>query len=33
MADHFDQPDIEDMQDYIEDRASSLNKVFTDHVI
>jgi hypothetical protein len=33
MADRFDQPDVEDMLDYIEDRASLLNKVFTDHVI
>ena len=33
MADRFDQPDVEDMQVYIEDRASLLNKVFTDHVI
>ena len=33
MADRFDQPDVEDMQDYIEGRASLLNKVFTDHVI
>ena len=33
MADRFDQPGIEDIPDYIEDRASLLNKVFTDHVI
>jgi hypothetical protein len=33
MADRFDQPDVEDMQDYIEVRASLLNKAFTDHVI
>jgi hypothetical protein len=33
MTDRFDQPDVEDMQDYIEDRASLLNKAFTDHVI
>ena len=33
MSDHFDEPDVEDMHDYIADRASLLNKVFTDHVI
>ena len=33
MNDRFDQPDVEDMHDYIADRASLLNKVFTDHVI
>jgi hypothetical protein len=33
IGDRFDQPDVEDMPDYIEDRASLLNKVFTDHVI
>jgi hypothetical protein len=33
MRDQFDQPDVEDMPDYIADRASLLNKVFTDHVI
>ena len=33
MADRFDQPDVADLHDYIEDRASLLNKVFTDHVI
>lgn len=33
MSDRFDQPDVEDMRDYIGDRASLLNKVFTDHVI
>jgi hypothetical protein len=33
MADRFEQPDVEDMPDYIADRASLLNKVFTDHVI
>jgi hypothetical protein len=33
MHDRFDQPDIADMPDYIADRASLLNKVFTDHVI
>jgi hypothetical protein len=33
MWDHFDQPDIADMPDYIADRASLLNKVFTDHVV
>jgi hypothetical protein len=33
MADRFDQPDVENMHDYIEDRASLLNKAFTDHVI
>jgi hypothetical protein len=33
MSDRFDQPDVEDIQDYIADRASLLNKVFTDHVI
>jgi hypothetical protein len=33
MADRFDEPNVEDMQDYIEDRASLLNKAFTDHVI
>jgi hypothetical protein len=33
IGDHFDQPDVEDMQDYIEDRASLFNKAFTDHVI
>jgi hypothetical protein len=33
MADRFDQPNVEDLHDYIEDRASLLNKVFTDHVI
>ena len=33
MGDRFDEPDVDDIQDYIEDRASLLNKVFTDHVI
>jgi hypothetical protein len=33
MRNHFDEPDVEDMQDYIADRACLLNKVFTDHVI
>jgi hypothetical protein len=33
MNDRFDEPDVEDMPDYIADRASLLNKVFTDHVI
>jgi hypothetical protein len=33
MHGRFDEPDVEDMPDYIEDRASLLNKVFTDHVI
>jgi hypothetical protein len=33
MADHFGEPDVEDIQGYIEDRASLLNKAFTDHVI
>ena len=33
MRNQFDEPDVEDMQDYIENRASLLNKVFADHVI
>jgi hypothetical protein len=33
MRDQFDQPDVEDMPDYVADRAFLLNKVFTDHVI
>jgi len=33
MRNHFDEPDVEDMHDYIDDRALLLNKVFTDHVI
>jgi hypothetical protein len=33
MNDRFDPPDVEDMHDYIADRASLLNKVITDHVI
>jgi hypothetical protein len=33
MSDRFDEPDVGDMQDYIADRASLLNKIFTDHVI
>jgi hypothetical protein len=33
MNDRFDPPDVEDMPDYIADRASLLNKAFTDHVI
>ena len=33
MGNRFDEPDVEDMPDYIADRASLLNKVFTDHVI
>jgi hypothetical protein len=33
MRNQFDAPDVEDMPDYITDRASMLNKVFTDHVI
>ena len=33
MYDRFDEPDVEDMHDYIADRASLLNRVFTDHVI
>jgi hypothetical protein len=33
MRDHFGEPDVEDIQGYIEDRASLLNKAFTDHVI
>jgi hypothetical protein len=33
MRNQFDAPDVEDMPDYITDRASLLNKVFTDHVI
>ena len=33
MSDRFDPQDGEDMPNYIADRASLLNKVFTDHVI
>ena len=33
MNDRFDPPDVEAMHHYIADRASLLNKVFTDHVI
>ena len=33
MRNQFDEPDVEDMHDYIEDRASLLNKAFTDHGI
>jgi hypothetical protein len=33
MNDRFDPPDVEDMHDFIADRAYLLNKVFTDHVI
>jgi hypothetical protein len=33
MREQFDESDIEQMQDYIEERASLLNKLFTDHLI
>ena len=33
MRNHFDEPDVEHMHDYVADRASLLNKVFTDHMI
>jgi hypothetical protein len=33
MADRFDQPDVEEMQDYIEDRAHLLNKALVDHTV
>jgi hypothetical protein len=33
VGDRFEQLDDEDMLDYIADRASLLNKVFTDHLI
>jgi hypothetical protein len=33
MRNQFDQPDVEHMQHYIEDRASLLNRTFTDQVI
>src|SRR5688572_30621926 len=33
MSDRFDQPDVAAMPDYIANRATLLNKVFTDHVI
>jgi hypothetical protein len=33
MEHQFDEPDVEEMHDYIADRASLLNKVFTDHVL
>jgi len=33
MRNRFEEPDVEDIQNYIGDRASLLNKVFTDHVI
>src|SRR5215218_10869480 len=33
MRNRFEEPDVEDIQNYIDDRASLLNKVFTDHVI
>src|SRR5215207_7703287 len=33
MRNRFEEPDVENMQSYIDDRASLLNKVFTDHVI
>jgi hypothetical protein len=33
MRNQFDEPDVEDMHDYIENRPFLLNKVFTDHVI
>jgi hypothetical protein len=33
MSGRFNPQDVEDMHDYIADRASLLNKVFTDHVI
>ena len=33
MRDQFDESDLDEMQGFIENRASLLNKVFTDHVI
>jgi hypothetical protein len=33
MRDHFDEPSLEDMQSYIEDRAHLLNKVLVDHTV
>jgi len=33
MRNQYDEPDVEDVQSYIADRASLLNKVFTDSVI
>jgi hypothetical protein len=33
MKNQFDEPDVEHVHDYIADRASLLNKAFTDHVI
>ncbi len=33
MRDHFDEPDVEDLQDYIQDRAHLLNKALLDHMV
>jgi hypothetical protein len=33
MTDRFDEPEIEENQGYIEDRASLLNRVFTDQMV
>ena len=33
MKDRFDEPDVEDKQSYIEDRAHLLNKVLVDHTV
>ena len=33
MRNQFDEPDVEDIQSYIEDRAHLLNKVLVDHTV
>ena len=33
MRDQFDEPDVGETHGYIADRASLLNKVFTDHLV
>jgi hypothetical protein len=33
MRDRFDEPDVEDVQDYIQDRAHLLNKALLDHIV
>jgi hypothetical protein len=33
MRNQFDEPDVEDMQGYIEDRAHLLNKALVDHTV
>jgi hypothetical protein len=33
MRNRFDEPDVEDIQSYIEDRAHLLNKALVDHTV